>query len=68
MTEDFKLEVGMRVKDGISGELGTCTEYDPEKDTYMVVGDESGAGWYMPNGRNVTFPDDDDMAVFPITE
>ena len=65
MTEPFKLEVGMRVKDGLSGELGTCTEYDQETDAYLVVGDERGPGWYMPNGRNTTFPDDDGMAVYP---
>ena len=68
MTEAFKLEVGMRVKDGTSGELGTCTEYDPHDDTYQVAGDESGPGWYTPDGRNLTFPADDSMAVFPITE
>lgn len=65
---EFRLEVGKRYKDGTTGELGTCTEYDPTDNTYQVVGDETGAGWYHSNGRNTSFPDDDSMAVFPLDE
>lgn len=63
---EFRLEVGKRYKDGTSGELGTCTRYDSSDNTFEVVGDESGAGWYHSNGRNTTFPDDDSTAVYPL--
>ena len=38
MTEEFRLEVGNRYKDGTQGELGTCMAYCPDTDTYVVVG------------------------------
>lgn len=63
---EFRLEVGKRYKDGTSGELGTCTDYDPADDTFQVIGDQRGAGWYWADGRNMTFPDDDTMAVCPL--
>lgn len=63
---EFRLEVGKRYKDGASGELGTCTEYDPADDTFQVIGDQTGAGWYRADGRNTSFPHDDTMAVYPL--
>lgn len=64
----MKLEVGMRVKDGTAGELGTCTGYDSSTNTYCVVGDDTGPGWYTEDGRNFSYPEDDRMAVYPIAD